>query len=57
MKNPARTGNLFGPLARRDLVAILAYVNRGTRSAKCVDASFDSAEVHLNRLAAAAGMQ
>ena len=48
---------ITGPIARRDLVTILEYVNRGSRSQKCVDGSFGSAEVHLNRLAAAAGMQ
>jgi hypothetical protein len=45
------------PLQRRDLIAILAYVNRDGRSRTCVDGSFGSAEVHLGRLAAAAGMQ
>jgi hypothetical protein len=51
------TANIAGPLARRDLVAILAYVKPGARSARCLDGSFDCAEVHLHRLAAAAGMQ
>jgi hypothetical protein len=32
------------------------YVSRG-RNAKCVDATFGGAEVHLDRLAAAARMQ
>ena len=54
--NSART-DMSGPLQRRDLIAILPYVNRGGRSQKCVDAAFGNAEVHLNRLAAAAGMQ
>jgi hypothetical protein len=58
MKDPSTSlVNLAGPLARRDLIAIMAYVNRSARSARCVDGSFDCAEVHLNRLAAAAGMQ
>ena len=42
---------------RRELIAVLAYVNRGQRARKCVDGSFGNAEVHLDRLAAAAGMQ
>jgi hypothetical protein len=46
---------ISAPLARRDLVAIFAYISRG--NSKCVDGSFDRAEVHLERLAAAARMQ
>jgi len=46
-----------GPLQRRDLIALLAYVNRGGRAQRCVDASFSNAEAHLDRIAAAAGMQ
>jgi hypothetical protein len=46
-----------GPLQRRDLIAVLTYVNRSARSQKCVDGSFGNPEVHLERLAAAAGMQ
>ena len=42
---------------RRDLITVLAYVNRGGRAQKCVDGSFGNAEMHLDRLAAAAGMQ
>lgn len=49
--------DIFAPLQRRDLIAILAYVNRAGRTRKCVDGSFGDADVHLNRLAAAAGMQ
>jgi hypothetical protein len=49
--------DIFRPLPRRDLIAILKYVNRTSRSQKCVDGSFGGAEVHLDRLAAAAGMQ
>lgn len=45
-----------GPLQRRDLVAVLTYVNRSGRSQRCVDGSFGP-ETHLDRLAAAAGMQ
>ena len=45
------------PIVRRDLVTILKYVNRTGRSQKCVDGSFGRPEVHLDRLAAAAGMQ
>lgn len=47
---------LAAPL-RRDLIAILGYVNRSARSARCVDGSFDKPEVHLNHLASAARMQ
>jgi hypothetical protein len=46
-----------GPLQRRDLIAVLAYVNRSGRSQRCVDGSFGGPEAHLDRLAAAAGMQ
>jgi len=46
-----------GPLQRRDLIAILTYVNRSARAQRCVDASFGNAEAHLDRIAAAAGMQ
>jgi hypothetical protein len=49
--------NITAPLQRRDLLSVLAYVNRSGRAQKCVDGSFGSAEVHLDRLAAAAGMQ
>ncbi len=52
----ART-DIYAPLKRRDLVAILAYVNRTGRAQKCVDGTFGNAEVYLDRLAAAAGMQ
>ena len=49
--------DISAPLQRPDLLSVLAYVNRSGRSQKCVDGSFDGPEVHLNRLAAAAGMQ
>jgi hypothetical protein len=49
--------DISSPLRRRDLVAILPYVNRGCRTQKCVDGSFIAAEVELDRRAAAAGMQ
>jgi len=49
--------DISGPIARRDLVTILNYVNRSGRSQRCVDGSFDRPEVHLDRLAAAARMQ
>jgi hypothetical protein len=54
---PSARLDISGPIARRDLVTILNYVNRGGRSQKCVDGSFGTAEVHLDRLAAAARMQ
>ena len=51
-----KTTNLMtASLARRDLVAIFAYVRSG--SPKCVDGSFGRPETHLDRLAAAARMQ
>jgi len=49
--------DISAPIARRDLLTILKYVNRSGRSQKCVDGSFGGAEVHLDRLAAAARMQ
>ena len=49
--------DLSGPLKRRDLVTVLRYVNRTGRSQRCLDGSFGGAEVHLDRLAAAARMQ
>jgi hypothetical protein len=56
MKTPSF--DISGPIARRDLVTILQYVNRNGRSQKCVDGSFSHrAEVHLDRLATAARMQ
>jgi hypothetical protein len=51
------TLDISGPIARRDLAALLKYVNRTGRSQKCVDGSFAGGEVHLERLAAAARMQ
>lgn len=58
MKNASHTRrDISGPLPRRDLLAMFAYVNRSGRNAKCVDGTFSDAEVHLQRLAAAAGMQ
>ena len=51
------TPDISGPIARRDLVTVLKYVNRSARSQKCVDGTFTSPEVHLHRLAAAARMQ
>jgi hypothetical protein len=49
--------DISGPIARRDLVTILKYVNRTGRSRRSVDGSFGSPEIHLDRLAAAARMQ
>ena len=54
---PSNSIKAAGPLARRDLIAILGYVNRSARSTKCVDGTFGGAEVHLDRLASAARMQ
>jgi hypothetical protein len=55
MKTPRL--DISAPLQRRDLITVLAYVNRGGRAQKSVDGSFGNAEMHLDRLAAAAGMQ
>jgi len=49
--------DISAPLQRRDLLCVLTYVNRSGRTQKSVDGSFGGPEVHLNRLAAAAGMQ
>ena len=53
----ATRADLTGPLQRRDLIAVLTYVNRSARSQRCVDGSFGHPEGYLDRLAAAAGMQ
>ena len=55
LKNPGETH--MSPLPRRDLVAILAYLNHDRFSVRCVDGTFDCHEAQLNRLAAAARMQ
>jgi hypothetical protein len=56
MKTPSL--DISGPIARRDLVTILKYVNRSCRGQKCVDGTFPgNSEVHLDRLATAARMQ
>jgi len=52
----ATRADIKAPLQRRDLITILAYVNRTGRSQRCVDGSFN-VESHIDRLAAAAGMQ
>lgn len=51
------TGTNVSPLPRRDLVAILAYLNRARTGVKCVDGTFDCHNAQLDRLAAAARMQ
>lgn len=51
------TGTNVPALPRRDLVAILAYLNRDRSRVKCVDGTFDERDSELNRLAAAARMQ
>jgi hypothetical protein len=48
---------IFGPLARRDLVAIFAYVNCNRPMARPVDACAEIVQSRLDRLAAAARMQ
>jgi len=56
MKSAAHTHRNFETALPRHLIAMFPYVNR-SRPAKCVDATFGGAEVHLDRLAAAARMQ
>jgi hypothetical protein len=51
------TRSNVGSLPRRDLVAILAYLNRDRSRVKCVDGTFDHRDFELSRLAAAARMQ
>ena len=48
--------NLHGPL-RRELIAVLNYVNRGAGQRTCVDNSFSATELHLDRLVRASRMQ
>jgi hypothetical protein len=50
-------GSNANSLPRRDLVAILAYLNRDRARVKCVDGTFDRRDDELDRLAAAARMQ
>jgi hypothetical protein len=58
MKKPSTfCRRISGPIARRDLVTILEYVNRSGRSQRGIDGSFSRPEIHLDRLAAAARMQ
>lgn len=47
--------NLHGPL-RRELIAVLAYVNRGAARPKR-PGSFSGSECHLDRLVMASRMQ
>ena len=56
MKGSGHRQNNVGNVLPRHLIAMFPYVNR-SRNAKCVDATFGGAEVHLDRLAAAARMQ
>jgi hypothetical protein len=51
------TGTNANPLPRRDLVAILAYLNRARSRVRCVDGTFACHNAQLDRLAAAARMQ
>jgi len=51
------TGSDVASLPRRDLVAILAYLNRDRAGVKCVDGTFGCCHAQLDRLAAAARMQ
>lgn len=48
--------NLHGPL-RRELIAVLAYVNRGAARPKRADNRFGDTECHLDRLVIASRMQ
>jgi hypothetical protein len=51
------TGSNATSFPRRDLVAILAYLNRGRSSVRCVDGTFDGRDAELDRMVAAARMQ
>ena len=53
---PAAAGADRG-LPRRDIMAIYAYLNRCPAGPKSVDGAAARAEIHLERLAAAARMQ
>ena len=48
--------NLHGPL-RRELIAVLAYVNRGAARPKRAANKFAGTECHLDRLVIASRMQ
>ena len=48
--------NLHGPL-RRELIAVLAYVNRGAAQPKRAANNNGGAEFHLDRLVTASRMQ
>ena len=48
--------NLNGPL-RRELAAVLAYVNRGAAKPKRAGTRFGGPEFHLDRLVIASRMQ
>jgi hypothetical protein len=54
--SPLPPASVSAPFVRRDLIAMLPYVNSCPRSAKCVDGTF-KVEFDLDRLAAAARMQ
>ena len=57
MKHAANFTAVSSGTLPRHLIAMLAYVNGTSRRTKCVDGTFGGAEVHLDRLAAAARMQ
>jgi hypothetical protein len=57
MKTRTSHTQISGPLRRRDLIAIFAYVNRCGAGSRSVDGTFGRPETHLDRLAAAARMQ
>ena len=51
-----RNSRISGPLPRPDILAVCAYLNRGSPAVRG-DTRMPDPETVLNRLAAAAGMQ
>lgn len=54
---PSIALGLAGPLARRDLVAIFAYVTPCRPRDRSVDGSFGKIGIHLDKVIAASRMQ
>jgi hypothetical protein len=56
MAYPAAAERLLGPLPRRDILAVCAYLNRKPSPSR-VDGNWEDSAAFLDRLAAAARMQ
>jgi hypothetical protein len=56
MAYPAAAERLLGPLPRRDILAVCAYLNRKPSPSR-VDGNGEDSAAFLDRLAAAARMQ